>query len=235
MAADAPFLTYRFILADGSVREFPVRLDPSTLKAPPLARAMIPAWARLANHRCPNCPLQEAEHPYCPAALSVIDIVEAFRDSRSTEQATVEVLTQARAFSKRVSLADGVSALLGVLMPTSGCPVLAKLRPNVLTHLPFATVQETIYRTLTMYLLAQFFAAKRGKKPDWTLDEFGLLIEDVRLVNKNFCQRFYEACLKDVNVNALCHLDCFAELTAGAAKRHERLAAIEKLFEAFGA
>jgi hypothetical protein len=233
VAAEAPFLTYRFTLSDGSVREFPVRLDPSTLVALPRERTDYPEWTRLSSNRCTNCPLPEGSRQNCPAAESVVDVVEAFKASRSTEQVSVEILTQARTFSKRVSLAEGVSALLGVLMPTSGCPVLARLKPNVLTHLPFATVQETVYRTLAMYLFAQFFVEKRGGRADWKLSEFAGFIEDVRAVNRHFCQRFYQVCLKDVNVNALCHLDCFAELTSGATKRVERMASIEKLFDAF--
>ncbi|MBI5243170.1 MAG: hypothetical protein HY922_05710 [Elusimicrobia bacterium] len=234
MADEAALLTYRFTLKDGSVREFPVRLDPTTLDALPKERPSWPEWTRLSANRCPVCPLKESAHPNCLAAMNVIEVVEAFKDCLSTEEAFVEVFTKTRAFSKRASLAEGVSALMGVLMPTSGCPVLAKLKPNVLTHLPFATVQETIFRTLAMYLLAQFFIDRRGGRADWKLEELGKLIEDVRIVNKNFCERFYQACLKDVNVNALVHLDCFAGLSASAAQKGvDRLSPIEKLFDAY--
>ncbi|MBI5210829.1 MAG: hypothetical protein HY927_12735 [Elusimicrobia bacterium] len=234
MAASDVFLTYRFTMDDGVVREFPVRLDCVTLDALPRERTVYPSWTRLSVCQCPNCPFQEETRPRCPVAENVIDIVDAFQDSLSTETALVEVVRETRTLSRRTSLAEGASALLGVLMPTSGCPILGKLKPNVLTHLPFATIQETIFRTLSMYLLAQFFIQRRGGRPDWGIENIGPWIEDVHLVNRHFCKRFFRACLKDVNVNALVHLDSLAELTALAAKKAApRLDQLEKLFDSY--
>ncbi|MFA6317694.1 MAG: hypothetical protein WC943_09780 [Elusimicrobiota bacterium] len=231
----APFLVYRFTLKDGRVREFPVRLDPETLTAAPKPRKAYPEWTLLSFCKCPNCPLPEGPTARCPAAEHVIDIVEAFKDSASTEIALVEVLRDNRVFSKRTTLAEGASALIGVIMPTSGCPVLGKLKPNVLTHLPFATINETVFRTLALYLFAQFFIQRKGGKPDWKLERLKDLVEDVHTVNRCFSDRFFQICLKDVNVNAVVHLDSFAELTSMAAQRSERrLDQLQKLFAAFG-
>ncbi len=58
---------------------------------------------------------------------------------------------------------------MGIYMVTSGCPVMGKLKPMVKFHLPFASGEETSYRMVTMYLLAQFFKYKNGKEPDWDL------------------------------------------------------------------
>ncbi|MBI5622173.1 MAG: hypothetical protein HY924_00195 [Elusimicrobia bacterium] len=234
MPDEAPFLVYRFTLQNGSVREFPVRLDPQTLALVPQPRRGRPEWTLLSFCRCPNCPLPEAPDARCPAAVSVTDIVESFKESASTEIALVEVVREGRTTSKRTTLAEGVSALIGVIMPCSGCPVLAKLRPNVLTHLPFASIQETVYRTLALYLFAQFFVQRRGGKPDWKLAGLAALVEDVHTVNRCFSDRFFKICLKDVNVNAVVHLDSFAELTAMATQRSERrLEELQKLFTAF--
>ena len=37
-------------------------------------------------------------------------------------------------------------------MALSGCPVLEQLKPMARFHLPFASVEETIYRAASMYL-----------------------------------------------------------------------------------
>ncbi|MFX8692384.1 hypothetical protein ABTM44_17715, partial [Acinetobacter baumannii] len=66
-----------------------------------------------------------------------------------------------------------------------------------------------MYRTLSMSLMAQYFRQRRGLKPDWDMERLLDLFEEIRLVNRAFCQRLYAACTKDANVNALIHLDSF--------------------------
>jgi hypothetical protein len=227
-------ITYRFTLDDGSVRDFPVYLDRPTLHAIPQMRDSWPDWTRLTFMQCPNCPLNEEQSPRCPIAAQVVDLVDAFKNLFSTEQAKVDIVGEVRTLSKRASLSEGVSSLLGIYMTTSGCPIMDKMRPNVRTHLPFATIDETIFRTLAMYMLAQHFVARRGGQGDWTLARFGEMIEDVRIVNRAFCGRLSHTTLKDVNINAVVRLDCFAELTTHVVeKQTARLGEIEQLFDAY--
>ena len=213
MAEPGRTFRYRFTLQDGSILEFPVDLDPVTLRIKLRPRSSYPDWAKLAFCQCPNCPFPLDARPRCPTAESLVDVVEAFQDRRSYETALVEIVTPARTTRKRATLSEGVSALLGLLMATSGCPVLGLLRPNVLTHLPFATIDETAFRTLAMYLLAQFFVSQRGGPGDWTLARIGKFIEEVHLVNRHFSERLGSTCLKDANLNAVSRLDAFAHLT----------------------
>ena len=56
-------------------------------------------------------------------------------------------------------------------------------------HLPFATTTETVYRTISMYVMAQFFCRRRGKEPDLDLVRLPDLLEDVRQVDLGFCGR----------------------------------------------
>jgi hypothetical protein len=219
MAEAAPTLLYRFTFLDGAVLEFPVELDPVTFRVRLRPRSSYPAWAKLSFCQCPNCPFTEVERPRCPTAESVLDVVEAFQDRRSFEKALVEIVTPARTTRKQVTLSEGVSALLGALMPTGGCPILGMLRPNVLTHLPFATIDETVFRTLAMYLLAQFFVSQRGGKGDWKLAHIEKFLDDIHVINRHFSERLSSTCLKDANVNAVSRLDVFAYLTDGVARR----------------
>ena len=89
--------------------------------------------------------------------------------------------------------------------------VLGKLKPLARNHLPFASNKETVYRSLGMYLLSQYFAAKNGKTPDWELKDFTKLYENINIVNKAFCSRLREITVEDANLNALIKLDCFAQ------------------------
>ncbi|MBI5242618.1 MAG: hypothetical protein HY922_02910 [Elusimicrobia bacterium] len=234
MADKTISITYRFTLDNGSVRDFPVYLDRPTLHGIPQMRDSWPDWTRLTFLRCPNCPLSEDMSPRCPVAAHVVDLADAFKDYFSTEQAQVDIIGEVRTLSKRASLSEGVSSVLNLYMMTSGCPIMDKMRPNVRTYLPFATIDETIFRTLAMYMLAQHFVARRGGRGDWHLEHFAEMIEDVRTVNRAFCQRLSHTSLKDVNINAVVHLDCFAELTTHVVqKQTARFGELEQLFDAY--
>ena len=96
-------------------------------------------------------------------------------------------------------------------MVASGCPIMEKLKPMVRYHLPFATLRETQYRVISMYLLAQYFKYRRGKKPDWELKDLVTVYNEVQIVNKAFFQRLAHIKIKDATLNALIKLDMFAK------------------------
>ncbi len=168
---------YKFSLSDGDIREFGLELDSETLSLVRKEKEFYPEWTRLPYHKCPNCPLSDAQHMHCPIAANLVDLVEFFKDSISHEEVDVEITTETRRYVKHTSLQSGISSLIGIYMVTSGCPVMDKLRPMVRTHLPFATGEEAMYRTLSMYLLAQYFLYKRGQKPDWDFEKLTEIYE----------------------------------------------------------
>ncbi len=98
-------------------------------------------------------------------------------------------------------------------MVTSGCPIMSKLRPMVDTHLPFMTASESIYRMISMYLTAQFFLFRMGRKPDWELKEFVAFLEAARDTNAAFCKRLQSIGVKDASLNAISSLNAMGEIT----------------------
>ena len=223
---------YRFVFPDGSRREFVVRIDAASLSLVLEPRKEWPEWVGLGQSQCPNCPLAESEHPRCPAAVGLIDVVELLKDSVSSQQVDIEVRTEARTYAKKATLAAGVSSVIALCMPTSGCPILDKLRPMVFTHLPFATLDQNLHRQLATYLLAQFFRARKGLEPDWQLKGLVKLSDDIRVVNQHFCKRLRTVCRRDAAINALVHLDCLAD-NASFTLRKKGLDKIERCFSAF--
>lgn len=223
---------YKFTLSDGNFREFDVELNSETLSLARKEKGSYPEWTWLPYHKCPNCPLSDAQHPRCPIAANLVDLVEFFKDSISYEEVDVEISTEARRYVKRTTLQSGISSLIGIYMVTSGCPVMDKLRPMVRTHLPFATVEETMYRVLSMYLLAQYFLYKRGQQPDWDMEKLTEIYEEIRTVNKSFCQRLSGTHIKDAILNAVVTLNAFADLTNFSLRR-KNLAQIGRLFHAY--
>ena len=100
---------------------------------------------------------------------------------------------------------------MGILMVSSGCPIMAKLRPMVRFHLPFSTILETTFRTTSSYLLGQFFLQKRGGKPaSFTFEGLIEIYKNVNMVNRGMSKRISSMAGKDASVNALVILDIFA-------------------------
>jgi hypothetical protein len=195
-------------------------------------RTEHPAWTELGYYQCPNCPLKPETHPHCPAASSLTEIIEYFSRSQSIEQVHVRIACAEREYAKTCSLQEAVSALIGLHMVTSGCPVMAKLRPMGRFHLPFSTLEETRYRALSMYLLAQYFLARRGKKPDWDLKRLVELYGEILTVNSHFFQRLAKSNVEDASLNAIVRLDAFAGTIAFTVDE-QILGELEHLFHAY--
>jgi hypothetical protein len=231
--ADAPLhIEYQFEFEDGSHKSLQVRLRRPGLGILLDPEPSLPAWTRLSHHQCPNCPLDPAAHPNCPVAVSLGGVIEAFRDCFSTTHAEIIIRSHQREYRRRAPVQYGVSSLMGLYMVTSGCPILDKLRPMVHTHLPFATIDETIYRLTGMYLLAQYFVQQRGGTPDWKLRRLVALCEAIGHVNQAFSKRLLSISPQDASLNALASLDCFT-LSAAFSIDRDELKELESLFEAY--
>jgi hypothetical protein len=224
---------FRYTFQNGTIKEFRLELDRHTLNLVHSPKPVTaPQWAELSYFQCPNCVLTADRHPFCPIALNLVDLIEAFKDSISYEEVEIIIITEARTYLKRTSLQKGLSSLLGIYMTTSGCPTMEKLKPMVQYHLPFATKEETLYRVISMYLFAQYFVSKRGGKPDWDLQDLVNLYREIKILNKRFSERLSHIGLKDASLNALTILDWFAEnLTFSLDK--DILDDIESFFEVY--
>ena len=204
--------TYKF--TDGSTKHFDIRLDASTLLLFAKRPENLPLWALLPFNKCAICPLSEQDHIYCPVSANLAGIVEEFKNFLSHESVSVTVACEERFYGKETTVQGGLSPLLGIIMTTSGCPIMEQLKPMVRFHLPFASLDETIFRGVTMFLTAQYFRHQDGKNPTWTLDGLGAIYSEVGQVNRDFANRMRAAAKKDANVNALVNLDVFASMMA---------------------
>ncbi len=232
MEENTHWIRYRFDFSDGDSKEFLLELEKPGLRMRSNVTMPLPEWTKLSHHQCPHCPLSTRTVPNCPIAVNMVGVIEAFNDVISHEEADVEVITESRKYSARVNITHAVGSLIGIYMATSGCPIMDRLKPMVLTHLPFPTTEESIYRSISMYLMAQYFRFKNGHSADWNLEKFGDFFEDINLVNQSFVKRLTTFVEKDVSLNAVVLLNCFAT----AAKRvivRERLDEVEQMFEAY--
>ena len=232
MGAEGHWFRYTFTFPDGTERKFSVTLD-ETYRIANVERESWPEWTQLDKNKCPNCPLDSKTVPRCPVAEHLVDVIDFFKNALSVEVVDVKIEVPARTYvRKQVPLSQGVSGLIGIIMPTSGCPILGRLKPMVGTHLPFASLQETAYRMLSMYLMGQYFRMRRGSEPDWEFKELIELFDGIRIVNKSFCKRLHLVCEQDASLNAVVRLDCFADNSSFLIQR-KGLDKIEGTFDEF--
>jgi len=204
-------IAYSFRFNDTKCIEIPLQLDEATLM---LANNTVPQpafWTELDFERCSVCPLEPQQHQHCPIALHLAAIVTTFHDYNSYDHVTVEVCDEQRRYIKETSLQNGLGPLMGIVMVSTGCPVMEPLRPLVRFHLPFASMEENDFRIVSMYLIAQYFREKHGKTPDWSLQGLQDIYNKVSEVNRCFAKRLRHATTRDASINALVVLDCFAK------------------------
>lgn len=160
-------------------------------------------WTALECNQCTNCPLTRQQSPCCPAARDLQPIVADFCGRTSMEKAKVHVTTPEREYEKVAGLEEGVRALMGVVMASSACPVLRQLKPLAHHHLPFASAEEFMQRSVSSYLLEQLFKHRDGLHADWSLTGLVARHEQLQLVNQALWHRIYNACSGEPNHKAL--------------------------------
>lgn len=194
-------IDYFFNFDDGKQLHFQVDLERQYAADTKLSQA--PVWTKLTNNQCSNCPLSPNNFSHCPAALDLDKVMEKLQKIPAQTKLNIKVVTPEREYMKRVMLEEGVRALMGLIMATSACPVLGTYRTNARYHLPFASLEESVLRSASLYLMKQYFIAQEGGKPDWALKGFIQANEQLQLVNHAFWQRTMSAFQADSNCKAL--------------------------------
>jgi len=202
---------YIFSFENGLKKEFNVKINLEDLSVVLDSDTRFPDWAMYKNFRCPHCPGSRKDEEFCPVAVNLDNIIRFFSNFPSYDRVHLVIETNERTYAKETSLQDGVSSLIGILMPTSGCTVMGRLKPMVRFHLPFSTLEETQYRVMSMYLLAQYFRMKEGKKPDWEMIDLSNMYEEIKILNQNVCKRIADLEAKDTSINSVVVLNNFAE------------------------
>ena len=130
-----------------------------------------------------------------------------------------------------------MSSVLGLIMATAGCPWTDRLRPMARFHLPFANEAETLYRSVSMFLLSRELGAGGAAAPAVAqaapaaaeaaraapdrsafapLEE---LYKNLHLVNRDMSRRLGAATNTDPARNAIALLDTYTTLLPAALDR----------------
>ncbi len=224
-------IRYCFKFGNDESEVFDVNLDPDTLELQGNIPDILPDWANLDFCQCPHCPLDTNIYPFCPVASNLVNILRRFDSLLSYHQTHLVVTTKDRIISQVTTVQRAVSSLTGLVIASSGCPQTAFFKPMARFHLPLASNEETIYRAASMYLLAQYFKKKKGKKIDFSLKGLEEIYNNIRLVNRTMADRLREAAKTDSLLNAIVQLDIYAQTLSAFIE--ESLKEIHYLFDAY--
>jgi hypothetical protein len=223
---------YKFTFDKGQTKDFPIKIDSKDLSVVKESKDKFPEWTGLNKFKCSHCPLDPVKYKHCPLAVNLTDVIDFFSEHSSFEEAEIEVTTPERKYIKNTSIQVGVGGILGILMPTSGCPVLAPLKPLVRFHLPFASIEETEFRVFSMYLLAQYLKMRQNKNPDWDLKKLKDIYEDIKILNQNVAKQIADLEAQDTSINAVVVLNNFADYVSFSLDDDD-LSDFEYLFKEF--
>lgn len=181
-------------------------------------------WTRLEFCQCEICPLTSADTEHCPIAYNISGLIEKFNGVFSIESCEISVNVSQRSYVKRTHASEGLGSLLGIYMATSGCPHMAPLKPMARFHLPFASLEETIYRQAGNLLLSEYFRQKAEQRMGLDLQQLLEVNKRIDRVNLGICKRVEQIVESDVSRNALAVLNTF-----GVMLRQQLLDRLESL------
>ena len=219
---------YRFDLPDGSQKSLDFTFGASDFRLANAPPAEPPFWTDLKFNQCANCPLSAAEHPHCPAALQMASAIEPLKALVSFDTVGVTVTQAERTIYAETTAQQAMSSVLGLIMATAGCPWTDRFRPMARFHLPFASEAETLYRSVSMFLLARELAGTSGTRGFAALEN---LYENLHVVNRDMSRRLGAATRTDPAQNAMALLDAYTTLLPAALE--SSLQELKPLFDAW--
>ncbi len=205
-------IEYIFTLTDGQQETFNLSLDSREVTLSGQEPANLPGWTRLDFHQCSHCPLDVKTTPYCPLAADLVNIVNRFNGLISFNTITLTVNTAEGSFSQDTTAQKAISSLMGLVIATSACPYCEFLKPMARFHRPLSSLDGTIFRAASMYLLAQYFMKKSGQPADLELDGLAQLYQNLNTVNSFLAERLRADAVTDSSINALILLDMYTNV-----------------------
>jgi hypothetical protein len=225
-------IIYRIRLSDELTEEFDYEMDAETfeiISAP--KTGSLPSWTQLGFKQCPNCPLKPEDHPHCPMAVQLHNIVDRFHTTRSIDEVTLEVITEQRKVTQTTALQNAISSMLGLVFPISGCPRTAGMKPLARFHVPLASEEETVFHVTGMYLLAQYFVNLKNKNGALSFDGLISAYNELHIVNKSVASRLQAVTSSDSIKNAITLVDMYSSLIPMLLQ--DKLVEIRRFFNAY--
>jgi hypothetical protein len=224
-------ISYCFILDDQRREVFDLQLDARSLELINKGSQDFPFWTDLEYHQCPHCPLNKESVPHCPVATALASVIERFENVFSYDEVDLEVITSQRHVTQHTTAQRALGSFIGLLFATSGCPHTDYFKPMARFHLPLASLEDTMFRVTSMYLMAQYFRHKEGEECEFELTGLAEIFDNMHQLNIMVTERIRSATQTDSSINAVIQLDSILGLMPYISE--EKMAEIRHLFAAY--
>ena len=231
VAMNSVSISYRIKLNDDLTEIFDFELDEETFDLISEEIVDPPKWAKLEFRQCAHCPLNVEEHPYCPLALQLHNIVDRFHDTTSIDIVEMEVITEERKVIQTTAIQRAIASMLDLIFPICGCPKTEHMKPLARFHLPLASEEETVFRVTGMYLLAQYFLSVSKNGGSIEFDGLTEIYENMHTLNAAVASRLQAATRSDSAKNAITLLDMYSTLVPVLLE--DELAEMRGFFQAY--
>ena len=221
-------IQYCFKIGESSDEVIDVEIDSDTGELQPDEKNIKPDWARLEFHQCSNCPLKPETTPYCPVAVNLNRVIGRFEKIFSSDHLNLAVRMDDRIIEINTTAQRALSSIIGLLFATSTCPHTSFLKPMARFHKPLTSVEETIFRVTSMYLLGQYFLNNDGKDIDFKLEGLKKNYENLHLINSFIAKRLRSITQTDSSINAIVVLDTFTNFVPSTID--QKLVELKNLF-----
>ncbi len=186
---------------------------PTDFRLSNAAPAEPPFWTELGFNQCANCPLNEREHPHCPAALQMASAFEPLKALVSFDTVGVTVMQAERTVYAETSAQQAMSSVLGsdhgdLRLSVDGSSAADGAIPSA--------VRERSGNRLPQHLHVSAGARNhrcRGAPGFAALEE---LYKNLHVVNRDMSRRLGAATRTDPARNAMALLDAYTTLLPAA-------------------
>ncbi len=203
-------IVYHFEFEDGSQETVELSLNLQTQSIEKNEPVVEAPWAQLDYHKCENCPLPSQEKKLCPLAKNIVNIIVRFENLISYQRIKLRINIGPKQISQETDAQSAVSALMGLLIATSGCPHTEFLKPMAHFHYPLANEEETLFRSVGAHLIGQYLETQKSNSVQINLQKLAANYAELNLVNQGISKRLRTACKADSTLNAIVRLDIFA-------------------------
>ncbi|MGK7913590.1 MAG: hypothetical protein AB4050_19220 [Synechococcus sp.] len=209
---DAITFRYVFSIQDKPQYEIPISIDRKTLNLIDYSEREYEPWTELHHHQCPNCPLDPTDVKYCPVAANISSAIVQFKDGLSYEATHVTVIGPERTYSKQTDLQRGLNSIFGLIMASSSCPHFQWLKPLARFHLPFASFEETLFRSMSSCTLSELIKHKTVRDIDEICDLVKHRYEQLAIINAALIERIGHIGKGEADRNAIVTFHSYCQM-----------------------
>lgn len=203
---------FYFLERNRELKKFEVYLDRKTGIAEPAENPVAKEWTKLEFQKCSHCPLSEERFENCPLALNISGLAEIFADYSSFEKVLVKVRNEIRTYEKEMEFQDGLKSIMGIYFAASGCPHMKLLKPMAHFHLPFASIEETLFRHMGNFFLYEYFSREHKDGIQIDIKDISKYYRNIDQVSIGIYNRVSKVSKKDANKNAIVILNSYGQL-----------------------